>query len=568
MRCGCPTTCPRCHTPVRPCAHSPETRRCRNACPRGDADPSTGTRDRPTSGPLRPPRAARALGRVARRGPHSTHRFGRRGGRASLGACGHRGLDLDERRTCGLRHRLPRLRPRPRRARPGRVRKPSRARIAEAGGRTPRGVGGAVRSGGAQRGDRHGIGQTLEGVRACRLRCRDRRARPAVRGDRGHGGVERRARAGRGGTRLLRCRCRAQRLFGRRRRRRSATRSGRGPHRFGPAPADDRARESPMTEFEGPDLLVAGAGGGLAGALRAAEQGLSVVVVEASPHFRRGNNTSMSTAMFPGAGTRWQAEAGVEDSPDRFVADIMAKTGGQAEPRLARTLAEVSGPLVEWLADSVGLPLSLVTDFNYPGHAVPRCHSIPGRHGSRVVDHLARKVDEHPDIDLLTPARLVAVRTDSGGVVRAGVVRYPDGTEEEIPTGAVLLATNGFGANRELVARHLPEIADALYQGSDQSLGDALRIGTELGAATGFLDAYQGHGAVSPAAGTLVGWATIIHGGVLVDRTGRRFGDETRGYSEYAAELAARPGATGWIVLDEVVHEQCLPFQDYRDTVA
>ncbi len=109
-----------------------------------------------------------------------------------------------------------------------------------------------------------------------------------------------------------------------------------------------------MTEFEGPDLLVAGAGGGLAGALRAAEQGLSVVVVEASPHFRRGNNTSMSTAMFPGAGTRWQAEAGVEDSPDRFVADIMAKTGGQAEPRLARTLAEVSGPLVEWLADSVG----------------------------------------------------------------------------------------------------------------------------------------------------------------------------------------------------------------------
>src|SRR5690606_38182085 len=111
-------------------------------------------------------------------------------------------------------------------------------------------------------------------------------------------------------------------------------------------------------------------------------------------------------------------------------------------------------------------------------------------------------------------------------------------------------------------------IADALYQGSDQSLGDALRIGTELGAATGFLDAYQGHGAVSPAAGTLVGWATIIHGGVLVDRTGRRFGDETRGYSEYAAELAARPGATGWIVLDEVVHEQCLPFQDYRDTVA
>ncbi|NDU71089.1 FAD-binding protein [Actinomadura sp. DSM 109109] len=322
----------------------------------------------------------------------------------------------------------------------------------------------------------------------------------------------------------------------------------------------------------GPDLVVAGAGGGLAGALRAAELGLSVLVVEASEHFRRGNNTSMSTAMFPGAGSRWQQAAGVEDSPDRFAADIAAKTGGRADARLARTLAEVSAPLVEWLADSAGLPLSLVTDFNYPGHSVHRCHSVPGRHGSSVIDHLARRVRGHPGIDLLVPAALADVTTGPDGpggtaAVRGALVRYPDGTEEEIPAGAVLLATNGFGADRALVERHLPEIAGALYQGGERSRGDALRIGGGLGAATGYLDAYQGHGAVAAGAGTLVGWATIIHGGIMVDLGGRRFGDETRGYSEYAAELAARPGSTGWIVLDETVYEQCRPFKDFRDTV-
>ena len=31
----------------------------------------------------------------------------------------------------------------------------------------------------------------------------------------------------------------------------------------------------------------------------------------------------MSTAMVPGAGSRWQREAGIEDSAERFVADIM-----------------------------------------------------------------------------------------------------------------------------------------------------------------------------------------------------------------------------------------------------
>ncbi|WP_026406079.1 FAD-dependent oxidoreductase [Actinomadura rifamycini] len=318
---------------------------------------------------------------------------------------------------------------------------------------------------------------------------------------------------------------------------------------------------------DGPDLVVAGAGGGLAGALRAAELGLDVLVVEADEHFRRGNNTSMSTAMFPGAGSRWQRDAGIDDSPDRFVADIDAKTGGTADARLARTLADVSAPLVEWLADSVELPLSLVTDFNYPGHAVPRCHSVPGRHGSTVIDHLARRVRAHPGIDLLVPARLADVATGPDGAVRAAVVQYPDGTREEIPTRAVLLATNGFGADRDLVAEHLPEIAGALYHGGEHSRGDALRIGGGLGAATGYLDAYQGHGAVAPGAGTLVGWATIIHGGFIVDAGGRRFGNETRGYSEYAAELAARPGATGWIVLDKTVHDQCGAFQDFRDTV-
>jgi fumarate reductase flavoprotein subunit len=322
-----------------------------------------------------------------------------------------------------------------------------------------------------------------------------------------------------------------------------------------------------MSEVEAVDLVVAGAGGGLAGALRAAERGLSVLVVEASEHFRRGNNTSMSTAMFPGAGSRWQAQANVEDSPEHFVADIMAKTDGQADARLARTLAEVSAPLVEWLADSLELPLSLVTDFTYPGHAVTRCHSVPGRHGSLVIDHLARRAAEHFGVELLAPARLVAVPTGDRGEVRAVVVRYPDGAEEEIPTRAVLLATNGFGADAELVRRHMPGIADALYQGSDQSLGDALRIGEKLGAATGFLDAYQGHSAVAAGAGTLVSWATIQHGGILVDLAGRRFGDETRGYSEYAAELAARPEGTGWIVLDEVIFEQCQAFTDFRDTV-
>lgn len=316
----------------------------------------------------------------------------------------------------------------------------------------------------------------------------------------------------------------------------------------------------------GVDLVVAGAGGGLAGALRAARHGLSVLVVEVSEHFRRGNNTSMSTAMIPGAGTHFQRAAQIQDSAEVFLADIVAKTHGEADPRLARALAEVSAPLVEWLADDMLLPLSVATDFHYPGHSVDRCHTIESRHGSELLGHLAGRVADESGIDLLVPARLVDVLTDSRGV-RAAVIEFPDGTLEEISTRSVLLATNGFGADQELVGEHLSEIANARYHGSETSRGDALRIGTALGAATSFLDAYQGHAAVSPGAGTLVGWATIMHGAVLVDLDGRRFADETTGYSDFAPILARQRDSTGWIILDRRIHEACQPFTDFRQTV-
>ena len=316
---------------------------------------------------------------------------------------------------------------------------------------------------------------------------------------------------------------------------------------------------------ERPDLVVAGAGGGLVGALRAAELGLDVLVVEASAHYRRGNNTSMSTAMIPAAGSRWQREVGIDDSPEQFVADVRAKTKGQGDERVAGALGEVSARFADWLADHLGIPLQLVTDFHYPGHSVDRCLTVEGRHGSILLDHLIRKVKEDDRITMLVPARLVDVVLGEDGCT--AVIEQPDGTELRVETGAVLLASNGYGGDRELVEQYLPEIAGAVYHGSETSRGDALRIGERLGAATAFLDAYQGHAALAKRGATLVGWATIMHGGFMVNAEGRRFGDETTGYSEYAAQLAAQQGAEGWIILDQRVHDACLAFTDFRQTV-
>lgn len=322
---------------------------------------------------------------------------------------------------------------------------------------------------------------------------------------------------------------------------------------------------------EGPDLLVAGAGGGLAGAIRAAELGLRVLVVETNPHFAHGNNTSMSTAMVPGAGSRWQQAAGIDDSPGIFVADMMAKTKRQADPVLASALARVSSRLVTWLADSVGLPIELAVEFPYPGHTRLRCHTIPRRRGDLLLEGLLARAKALANLDLLVPARLIDIETTSDGTndeaVTGALLEYPDGTRETVTCKAVLLATNGYGAAPDLVRAHIPEMTGATYHGSAESRGDALRIGTAHGADTAFLDAYQGHGALSTPHATLTGWATIMHGGILVNAHGLRFGDETRGYSEFGHEVVAQPGGTAVLLLDRRIHDACLVFDDFRQTV-
>jgi fumarate reductase flavoprotein subunit len=183
-----------------------------------------------------------------------------------------------------------------------------------------------------------------------------------------------------------------------------------------------------------------------------------------------------------------------------------------------------------------------------------------------MLGHLVRQARRSDLVDVLAPARLVDVVMGDDGV-EAAVIETPNG-QEHVPTRGVLLATNGFGAAKDLVKAHIPEIADAEYYGSEGSTGDALRIGERLGAGTAYLDAYQGHGALAMPAATLAGWATVMHGGFLVDRGGRRFGDETTGYSEFAAIELEKAGGAAWIVVDRRIDEACSVFQDYRDTVA
>jgi fumarate reductase flavoprotein subunit len=315
------------------------------------------------------------------------------------------------------------------------------------------------------------------------------------------------------------------------------------------------------------DVVVAGAGAtGLAAAIAAADGGASVALLEASATYRSGSNTSMSTTMIPVGGSRWQEDYGIhDDTPERFFDDIMAKTKGSADPVVARALVDVGRELSEFLASACDIPLELLTDAEFPGHSRKRHLCVHDRAGTTLHRHLIEAAQRRDEITMVVPLRVTALEPHEDGWIVKAV--SPDGTEQNLLTGAVVLATNGFGADPKRVARYIPEVSEGLYFGGDHSLGDALDIGEQLGADTAFLDSYQGHGSVATPHGVLLTWTTMMNGAFLVNADGHRFGNESTGYSEFAVQVIAQPGAVAWVIYDETVHQGALPFADYEQLV-
>ncbi len=315
-----------------------------------------------------------------------------------------------------------------------------------------------------------------------------------------------------------------------------------------------------------PDVPVAivGAGAcGLTAALFLRGRGIDCVLLErdAAP---RGS-TALSSGFIPAAGTAVQRAAGVADSPSQFAADIQRKAHSTAAPHLVAAYTEAIVPALDGLA-AHGLRFELLDGFLYPGHTARRMHTLPQRTGAALVGALASAA-EAAGATLLTNARVCELWTDGERVLGVAYVR-PDGSTEHLACDALLLACNGFGGNAAMVQELLPEMRGATFAGHAGNDGSAITWARTLGLQTADLGGYQGHGSWAVPQGALITWALMMEGGVQVNAEGRRFHDETQGYSEAAVHVLAQPGGTAWNVIDARLLALGRTFPDFVEAEA
>lgn len=292
-------------------------------------------------------------------------------------------------------------------------------------------------------------------------------------------------------------------------------------------------------------VLVVGAGGaGCLAALRLASGGIPVTLYErdwAGPSL-----TAICGGLVPGVDTPQQRALGVADTVDLFVGDVMAKNKGQAQAELVRAVAEVSASALGFLESATGVPLHLYTDVLHPGLSVPRLHATPGESGHELQEALRRAVLAHPGIE-----------------VRKG--EFVD--QLSTRSRAVILATGGFGANKAMLRRWIPAMADAEYVGSRLSGGELIEAAAALGAQLAYMGGFQGHAHVNPGGRTHLGGSLPRLGAIMVNLAGRRFGAEDGGYSEFALEVLRQPQGRAVEIFDQTMLRQAESLGVFREAM-
>jgi fumarate reductase flavoprotein subunit len=194
-------------------------------------------------------------------------------------------------------------------------------------------------------------------------------------------------------------------------------------------------------------------------------------------------------------------------------------------------------------------------------------HGWIGRGGEDLIQFLHGRLAEN-EIDVLLKAKLIDVIVGEGGRADGVVIQRPGGETETIGCDALILATSGFGANHDMIARHMPEAKVARYHGHEGNDGLGINLGARLGGALGDMGSYQGYAMLADPQGISLPPGVIVEGGLLLNTRGERFVDEMQDIAGMVHPVLAQPGGFVWGIYDAEIEARCAYIPETQQLMA
>lgn len=305
----------------------------------------------------------------------------------------------------------------------------------------------------------------------------------------------------------------------------------------------------PPTRYDGDfDIVIVGGGGaGLSAACAASELGASVLVLEKRPFL--GGSSLITDAMFAVGGTKLQKSRNIKDSPELYAKDLYEVGKHFNQKGLPEALAYAALRQYEWMESVLN-----VHPFQ-GGQSVPRSHQFKA---PEVIEAMTKFARNH-GVKILTGIPASRLYWDEKEKRICGV-KGVNAKKEILSFHAkrgVIVTSGGFARNPQVLQRFAPYLKDVQVLSGTGSLGEGMLMAQAYGADvrdTSFLAATFG----AKKGMTDISELSFIqfNGGVVVNKEGKRFVDESKTYMEISEQAVKQPEGKAYTVFDsDIVRE-------------
>lgn len=307
------------------------------------------------------------------------------------------------------------------------------------------------------------------------------------------------------------------------------------------------------------DVVVIGTGmAGCVAAIEAASRGAKVAVLDKAPENKAGGNSALAAGIF-----------GMprDDTPAAramFIEDFTTKSQGRGHIRIYEALAKNVRTDVEWLRQN-GVEF-LPREGTMPPYRIATVVTAPGmwvgmpRQLKALRDRVAAKGGSFA---FNTKARQLLMN-ERGAV--AGVRALGTEGVVDFRSRSVVIATGGYAANRQILEGYSdPNAGVLMVRGIDWATGDGLAMAQAAGAGL------RGMGGLMALHISAVDPVETSAGNPLfaqpycisINRDGRRFMDESKGYVVHGKAVLDQPGQGVALVFDETIKALAGPSISY-----
>ena len=242
-----------------------------------------------------------------------------------------------------------------------------------------------------------------------------------------------------------------------------------------------------MTEKSCDILVLGGGGSGMVAAVRAAETGKKVIVLEKAKFVGGGMLFASTMRTFR---SNWQKERNIPDQSNEFVRKMMDLTMWKLDPKLVKNAILGTGEFFDWYAAQEEPEVMAkyearpyVFDIPVNGQPGPQIDGWHGGSGRFIMQTMIRRA-EALGVEVLTEHRALDAEVEDGKIT-AILAESPEGTVR-VSCKACILAIGSWINNREVVDKVQPafyqsEVLPSAHQNPAYT-GDGLPIAEKAGA--------------------------------------------------------------------------------------